>query len=52
MVDLAYADKEAWIKKSITTTAKMGKFSSDRAILNYAEVRPCSLHDQSIAKIP
>ena len=37
MVDLAYADKEAWIKKSITTTAKMGKFSSDRSIMTYAE---------------
>jgi len=37
MVDLAYQDKTAWVKKSITTTAKMGKFSSDRAIMNYAE---------------
>ncbi|KAG8852598.1 Non-essential glycogen phosphorylase [Tulasnella sp. 330] len=37
MVDLAYEDKAAWVKKSITTTAKMGKFSSDRAIMNYAE---------------
>jgi len=37
MVDVAYQDKVAWLKKSITTTAKMGKFSSDRAILNYAE---------------
>ncbi|KAG8929270.1 Non-essential glycogen phosphorylase [Tulasnella sp. 418] len=37
MVDAAYLDKTAWVKKSITTTAKMGKFSSDRAILNYAE---------------
>ncbi|KAG2006281.1 glycogen phosphorylase [Coprinopsis cinerea AmutBmut pab1-1] len=37
MVDEAYQDKEEWIKKSIRTTAKMGKFSSDRAILEYAE---------------
>ncbi|KAF6746227.1 glycogen phosphorylase [Ephemerocybe angulata] len=37
MVDEAYADKEEWTKKSIRTTAKMGKFSSDRAILDYAE---------------
>ena len=37
MVDEAYLDKTEWIKKSIRTTAKMGKFSSDRAILEYAE---------------
>ncbi|KIO21097.1 glycosyltransferase family 35 protein [Tulasnella calospora MUT 4182] len=37
MVDTAYQDKVSWVKKSITTTAKMGKFSSDRAIMNYAE---------------
>jgi len=37
LVDVAYQDKVAWVKKSITTTAKMGKFSSDRAIMNYAE---------------
>ncbi|KIK71408.1 glycosyltransferase family 35 protein [Collybiopsis luxurians FD-317 M1] len=37
MVDEAYLDKEEWIKKSIKTTANMGKFSSDRAILEYAE---------------
>ncbi|KAF9007192.1 glycogen phosphorylase [Cyathus striatus] len=37
MVDEAYQDRDEWIKKSIRTTAKMGKFSSDRAILEYAE---------------
>nr|GAT48427.1 glycogen phosphorylase [Mycena chlorophos] len=37
MVDEAYADTTEWVKKSIATTAKMGKFSSDRAILEYAE---------------
>ncbi|TDL27001.1 glycosyltransferase family 35 protein [Rickenella mellea] len=37
MVDAAYQDRTEWIKKSIRTTAKMGKFSSDRAILTYAE---------------
>ncbi|KIM37789.1 glycosyltransferase family 35 protein [Hebeloma cylindrosporum] len=45
MVDEAYLDKEEWIKKSIRTTAKMGKFSSDRAINEYAEsywnIEPC-----------
>ncbi|KAH8114838.1 glycosyltransferase family 35 protein [Phellopilus nigrolimitatus] len=37
MVDAAYQDRTEWIKKSIRTSAKMGKFSSDRAILTYAE---------------
>ncbi|KIO32940.1 glycosyltransferase family 35 protein [Tulasnella calospora MUT 4182] len=37
MVDEAYQDKAAWAEKSITTTARMGKFSSDRAIMNYAD---------------
>jgi len=45
MVDVAYLDAEEWIKKSIRTTAKMGKFSSDRALLEYAEsywnTEPC-----------
>jgi len=47
MVDKAYLDKEEWIKKSIRTTAKMGKFSSDRAILEYADtywnIEPCGV---------
>lgn len=37
MVDEAYMDRTEWIKKSIRTSAKMGKFSSDRAIMTYAE---------------
>ncbi|KAJ7070808.1 glycosyltransferase family 35 protein [Mycena amicta] len=37
MVDAAYLDRTEWVKKSIATTAKMGKFSSDRAINEYAE---------------
>jgi len=38
VVDDSYQnDPIGWIKKSITTTAKMGKFSSDRAIMNYAD---------------
>jgi len=37
MVDEAYLDRDNWIKKSIKTVAKMGKFSSDRAINEYAE---------------
>jgi len=37
LVDEAYQDRVEWIKKSIRTTAKMGKFSSDRAIQDYAQ---------------
>jgi starch phosphorylase len=37
IVDEAYQDRTSWIKKSIRTVALMGKFSSDRAILQYAE---------------
>ncbi|KZT25028.1 glycosyltransferase family 35 protein [Neolentinus lepideus HHB14362 ss-1] len=37
MVDEAYQDRTEWIKKSIRTAAKMGKFSSDRAIQDYAQ---------------
>ncbi|KAI6143212.1 glycosyltransferase family 35 protein [Pisolithus tinctorius] len=37
MIDDAYNDRTEWIKKSIRTTAKMGKFSSDRAIQDYAQ---------------
>lgn len=37
MIDNAYNDRTEWIKKSIRTTAKMGKFSSDRAIQDYAQ---------------
>ena len=47
MVDEAYQDRTEWIKKSIRTSAKMGKFSSDRAIMNYAEeywnIEPCKV---------
>jgi starch phosphorylase len=37
MIDEAYLNRSEWLKKSISTSAKMGKFSSDRAILDYAE---------------
>jgi starch phosphorylase len=36
-VDRAYACQESWAQSSIMNTACMGKFSSDRAVMEYAE---------------
>lgn len=35
-VDAAFRDKSRWSKKAIPNTARMGKFSSDRTIKEYA----------------
>ena len=35
-VDLAYRDQDRWARSSILNVANMGKFSSDRTILQYA----------------
>ena len=35
-VDLAYRDRNSWLKKSLLNIARMGKFSSDRTIREYA----------------
>jgi len=35
-VDRLYLDAEEWTKRSILNTAAMGKFSSDRAVMEYA----------------
>ena len=36
-VETAYRDQDTWIKKAILNVANMGKFSSDRTIMQYAE---------------
>jgi starch phosphorylase len=36
-VETAYKDQEQWVKKAILNVANMGKFSSDRTIMQYAE---------------
>jgi len=35
-VDQLFGDKDEWTRKTILNTANMGKFSSDRAVLEYA----------------
>jgi len=35
-VSKAYADRDGWIKKSITNVSRSGKFSSDRAVEEYS----------------
>ncbi|GAA5914635.1 hypothetical protein JCM8208_002099 [Rhodotorula glutinis] len=37
MVDAAFVDTSSWVEKCINTTSKMGRFSSDRAVQQYAE---------------
>ena len=36
-VDMAYADRDDWTRRAIINTLSMGRFSSDRAIREYAE---------------
>lgn len=36
-VGLLFKDKRAWVRKAILKVSQMGKFSSDRAIAEYAK---------------
>jgi starch phosphorylase len=43
-VDEAYLDKKRWVEMSVRGVSRMGKFSSDRSIQDYAKiwnVKPC-----------
>ena len=46
-VSRIFTQKDEWTKKSILNVARMGKFSSDRSIQQYAEliwkVKPCKI---------
>ena len=35
-VDVAYRDRASWLRKSLLNIARVGKFSSDRTITQYA----------------
>lgn len=45
--DAAYKDRRTWARHSILSASKMGKFSSDRSIREYAEqiwnLKPCHI---------
>jgi len=46
-VDAAYQDRDAWDRKAVINVARAGKFSSDRAIKQYASeiwrLEPCAI---------
>ncbi len=55
-VETAYQDREQWIRKAILNIANMGKFSSDRTIMQYAkqiwDAQPVAISDQAEPVVP
>ncbi|KAI8873645.1 glycosyl transferase [Ramicandelaber brevisporus] len=55
LVDETWRNRDEWIAKSIHCTAKMAKFSSDRAIKEYAEeiwgIEPCEVPEGVVAAV-
>ena len=53
-IDNMYKDQDKWTKKSILNCARIGKFSSDRSIKEYAEkiwnVKPVKVHIETLSK--
>lgn len=54
-VDDLFKDKNAWAKSSLYNMASMGKFSSDRAIKEYAEeiwkISPCEIDQHELTSV-
>jgi starch phosphorylase len=52
LVDEAYKDQDEWTSKTITSVSRMGFFSSDRCINEYAEsiwnVEPLAPDEESV----
>ena len=44
-IEKDFLNKEAWAKKAILNVARIGKFTSDRAVMEYADkiwhIKPC-----------
>lgn len=53
-VSKAYQDQDKWVRMSILNSARMGKFSSDRAVKEYCDqiwnIDPVSIELQEYAK--
>ena len=46
-IDAAHSDRRRWLRMAVNNVAKVGRFSSDRTISEYArdiwKVRPCKI---------
>jgi starch phosphorylase len=54
LIDAAYKDQDEWLTKCITSVARMGFFTSDRCINEYAEsiwnIEPLDVKGETEAK--